>query len=309
MTGPTRPTLPPAYGLTDPDFWRALLPGLSFTDDRAYPHTVLHAPPLTDPSALRADVLEHGYHVGASAAPHVGALAAAVRELSRRGLSPMWLLLADEVWLLTRAFESVYSAAFPGLRLLTDHYVFLVDPADPAMRRGWSPHRDRVDMGFTGPERLPEYVTVWIALTEATAENGCMYLLPAPDDPVYATDDPSRLPQDPQSALAVPVAAGTPIFWTGRVIHWGGRTAPRCPADAIRASLAFAAARPDYETGLFEIADQTRLPTLEMRLELVFERLENYQHRLASFAEFEALRAEHRALSRPAAPASDPMRI
>ena len=270
------------------------MPSLEFTDERSYPPDLVRdAEPLTDPGHLRAAVLEQGYHVGAPCKRYVGALALAASELVRRGLSPMWLLLADEVWLLTRAYQSTFAAAFPHLRLLSDHYVFVVDPADPTQRKGWSAHRDRPDMSFVGPDRDPEYINVWLALTDATAENGCMYVLPAPDDPLYATQDPAVALPDPQSTLAVPVAAGTPIFWTGRLIHWGGRSAPHRSASALRLALAFAAAAPDYETGLVEIAEVPRLPSLASRLALLFERLENYQHRLDGFEDYERLRAEH----------------
>lgn len=299
MTSP-RP-LPPAQSLTDPSYWHAMLPGLSFTEGRPYPPDISRAAPLTAPGPLREDVLRHGYHVGATGAPHVRALAQAAGELVRRGLDPMWLLLSDELWLLTKSYQSTFAAAFPHLRLLVDHYVFLVDPSDPGQNRGWAPHRDRPDMAFVGPDRVPEYVTIWLALTDATADNGCMYLLPGPDDPDYATQEPTKLPKDPQSVIAVPVAAGTPIFWTGRVIHWGGRAAPHCAPGALRVSVAFAAASPDYETGLFEVAAPTQLPSLEERLGLLFDRIDNYQHRVAEFTGYAALKAEYAALKRQAA--------
>jgi hypothetical protein len=56
-----------------------------------------------------------------------------------------------------------------------------------ACQSGWSPHRDRP---ATGPDSFredgtPRYLTAWVALTDATPETSCLYVLPAPQDEGY----------------------------------------------------------------------------------------------------------------------------
>lgn len=294
MNAAASPVLPPVERLDDPSYWHEWLRGLGIGATHVYPADPAGAPPADAPG-LRADVLRHGYHIGAGGLPHVPALARGVAALTRAGLHPNWVLLTDEAWLLTRALRPLLRAAFPDLRLLSDHYLFVVDPGDPAHLRGWPPHRDRDDMGFVGPERAPQSLTVWIALTDATTANGCVYLLPASDDALYFTASDSDALADPQSALAVPVPAGTPIFWSGRVLHWGGRAAPIGPPAPPRLAFTFTAAAPDYETRDLEIDAAIELPRLAQRVDLVLSQIDNYSHRLPEFAAFVALREAFRA--------------
>ena len=284
--------------LTDPLYWQSLMPELTFSAERAYPGEEVAAP-VAAAAALRADVLGHGFHVGATGLPQAHELARGAQRLVRAGLHPNWLLLADEVWLLTRTFRPLLRAAFPGQRLIADHYVFLVNPADPTARRGWAPHRDCDDMGFTAG--VPRYVTTWIALTDASTANGCMYLLPASDDPIYATYDDSDVLVDPQAALALPGPAGTPLFGTGRVLHWGGRAAPIGPPAPMRLSLSLASAELDYERSSLEIYDTSELPSLAQRVELVFSQVDRYKHRLPHVAD-EFAQIRHQALGGPRQP-------
>ena len=60
-------------------------------------------------------------------------------------------------------------------------------PCAAACQSGWSPHRDRP---ATGPDSFredgtPRYLTAWVALTDATPETSCLYVLPAPQDEGY----------------------------------------------------------------------------------------------------------------------------
>lgn len=285
--------LPSPARLDDPDYWKSLLPDLNFTPGRPYGQDDL-GNMVASPSALRHDVLLHGYHVGQRGVPFANELAAAVKSLARAGMHPQWLVLADELWLLTKWFQPLLEAAFPRLRLLADYYVFLVDPTEPNQRQGWAPHRDRVDMSFGADDRAPNYLTVWIALTDATPDNGCIYLVPASEDPDYFTMKPWQPPQDLQSIHAVPVAAGTPIFWGGRLLHWGGRAAPFGASTEPRIAFAFAAATAESERSEVEISGRSELPSLKERLQTVFCLIEKYKHRLPTYALYAQLRDEYR---------------
>ena len=72
----------------------------------------------------------------------------------------------------------------------------------------------------------PGLITVWIALTEATVDNGCMYILPTDLDPTVPDDLKAReigrytLP----GIRAMPASPGSMFCWSTRLLHWGAKT-------------------------------------------------------------------------------------
>lgn len=58
---------------------------------------------------------------------------------------------------------------------------------------GFSPHRDRQpdDCGASfRSDGTARYATCWIALSEATPESGCLYVIPRDQDPGYTAGAP-----------------------------------------------------------------------------------------------------------------------
>jgi hypothetical protein len=68
-------------------------------------------------------------------------------------------------------------------------------------------------------------LTSWIPLSDATPQNGCMYVVPAHLDPHYGkpTTPRSQLP-DLSLARALPVRPGDYLVWNQAVLHWGGES-------------------------------------------------------------------------------------
>src|SRR5207244_2616081 len=84
---------------------------------------------------------------------------------------------------------------------------------------GWPPHCDDANR--------PNRVTVWIPLSDATLDNGCMYVVPRDR---AAADADARL----QACRALPAAAGSILGWNFDVLHWGSTcTRPGEPRIAI----------------------------------------------------------------------------
>src|SRR5579862_1169475 len=119
-----------------------------------------------------------------------------------------FVFIYDEFW---RVFREPFLARFltgalgKGYRQLPYCWGHFVPPNS----RGWRPHVD-------GPTVLPK-LTVWLALTDATLENGCMYLVPRNSQTAEISDRflaiASFQPKDAMSLLhnskALPVAAGS----------------------------------------------------------------------------------------------------
>ena len=113
-------------------------------------------------------------------------------------------------------------------------WTYRVDPQKQGS--GWGPHVDSRD----DAERL----SIWIPLTEATARNGCMFVIPLDRVPLGLPTsflDWTSIPVEKLSTLLhgvtpLPALPGSILGWNNRLIHWGGRASE--PADGVRVSIA-----------------------------------------------------------------------
>lgn len=141
---------------------------------------------------------------------------------------------------------------------------------------GWAPHDDY----RTGRET---FLSAWIPLSDATVENGCMFLLPAGrsreiGEAVDADRDlPSRVFRNAlQDVIALPVPAGSMIGWRGEVLHWGGANAG---GNEPRLSLALEFRARGARTSTFEsplIDPRAPLPPFRLRLFAIVKALREY---------------------------------
>ena len=100
----------------------------------------------------------------------VSGLARGVERLVEAGWPPNFILMYDETWLLVHQLKHIVLLS-TGNRLSYDFSVFHVG----AGSAGWPPHRDRGgdSTGAFRTDKLPQYCTTWIALSDATcARNG-----------------------------------------------------------------------------------------------------------------------------------------
>ena len=230
------PPLPAAAELLAPGFWEALCPGLRARG--APPAPPGAAPPPGLGGGPRAGLLGGGFACLApgelAPAAAVAALARGVEALEAEGWPATFILVFDEAWaLLERAAALVREAS--GNEPNLDVLAWKVDPARG--QGGFSPHRDRQPADVAGSFRADgsaRYVTCWVALSDATPENSCLYCVPAAADPGYAAGD--RDDVDPltralggnkesyQLIRALPCEAGGAVVFTHRLIHWGSRS-------------------------------------------------------------------------------------
>ena len=215
----------------DPDYWRALNPELTISDQ---PFSVRRIPySVTDDEArgFVQQVHEDGYLHTSPLLPHadVGRLKNGIERVAGAGYPAIFACVYDEFY---QAFDGLQAVLSP---LLGDDYLmvpeglgaFYVDPGERGrhtMCGPTPPHRDSL-----GPDRRvlerqgPTILNVWIPLTDATPLNSCIYLVPASHDPAYFTEergaDPSRVPF--QDIRARPAQAGSVMAWTTHLLHWG----------------------------------------------------------------------------------------
>ena len=161
------------------------------------------------------------------------------------GWPAVWAVVSDQFWQCARlpAIAAIVRGRLgAGYAQASQVWIHVVPAVDRA--GGWMPHFD----GFRDAR-----VTVWIALTDATPANGCMYLVPPSGLPagmrtmdlgaqVAMTDVLATL----HGARALPAPAGAAIGWDFDVLHWGGRASN--PSSARRAiSLVFVGGGRDAE--------------------------------------------------------------
>src|SRR5439155_11077396 len=110
-----------------------------------------------------------------------------------------------------------------GYRQVSRVWLHHVPPRNAAS--GWPPHFD----GYRRANRL----TVWVPLTDATLDNGCIYLIPrnlipAGTAAAFAGAGGLGVPDVQallQASRAVPTPVGTVVGWSFDVLHWGARFA------------------------------------------------------------------------------------
>lgn len=161
----------------------------------------------------------------------------------------------------------------PSMKFSFDMLAWHIDPR--RQQSGFSPHRDRQpetyqalqdsfyngtddDNGGEVTSGMAKYVTHWIALSDATPENSCLYVIPRQFDPGYFEgDDPKgddvedetckgveetdltgqntvKGRDDPltralstkesyQNIRALPRQSGQSLIFTHRILHWGSK--------------------------------------------------------------------------------------
>ena len=112
---------------------------------------------------------------------------------------------------------------------------------------GGGPKPAHQDNFYFGPTDIEGVVTAWIALDDATLENGCLYFGEGTNlGPVYAhvapADEPFNLQLpaailDKQPMSPAPVRKGGVSFHHGNTFHQSGAEPQRALAPRLRAAL------------------------------------------------------------------------
>lgn len=277
----------------DLDYWRQLNPQLTIGGTGE--------PSVAESAPWPADVLDaHVRHLATAgylqAAPFLDperiiALRTAVERLRAAGWPPVFLFVYDQVWDLART-PSVQallrSALGPGFR--EDSLVWCFHVAPKAGASGWAPH-------FDGPERSNR-LTLWFPLTDATLDNGCMYIVPDGMLPPSVDNSGGEVAlgwNDVNAMLravrALPCDAGGLLSWRFHVLHW---SAIARAASHPRISVAMEFLGTDVEPQPLEkpLLDGSRRPDdVSMRLYAIGKSLKTYitfEPGLAPFAQVAA---------------------
>lgn len=260
-----------------PDYWRRLFPEFSVAKVTQVGSSAANSEHFHSHAEQFARA---GYFQTAPIIPLnlIGRLKACLDTVRQNDWPAVFVYVYDELWQVTRS-EPVKSLLHALLGRdsrqnchVWGHYVQVHDGA-----AGWRPHIDN--------PRTPDRVTIWIALTDATLDNGCMYLIPKNRAPMEIDTAFRKAPTVEkkivnrllQNSRALPALAGSVLGWGSGVIHWGsachGTGVPRL---AISQEFFAASSAPSAaENPVFD--GSGALPTFTERLEVIAKAIVNYE--------------------------------
>jgi len=274
-----------------PAYWEELNPDLSVRGSRTT--TLVEAAPLDSQcqEEFLAEYAKEGYFQTEPMlmTSTTERMRQCVEVLRKEGWPPVFALVYDLFWLAARgpSLVRLLSAILgPAYKQVSHVWVYYIYPRRGAT--GWRPHTDGL---------RKRRINVWIPLTDATLDNGCMYIIPrdlAPrgvEGPILKqksfnlTEVQALL----QSSRSLPARAGEYLAWDDDVIHWGSTC---LQAGDPRISIAFEfigeqVDSEDHELPLLDAHDS--LPTFAQRLNVIGKGILTYP-------KFEALLSRYKKL-------------
>ena len=294
--------------LDNVESWRSFLPSLTITSSSSSSSSSSPQPPPPSATILN-DLKEDGFSLSAPVHPNTALLQKlreAIQYLHDNNLPPSFIALYDECFELADFYKG---NVFHGTK---NHFNFdilawCIDPSKSEC--GFSPHRDRqppnsqIKASFH-ENGLAKYVTCWTALSPATPDNSCLYVIPKPHDPGYmkgddddndnASPDPlSRCLQsktDYQNIRACPRSPGESLVFTHRLIHWGSAGSKRSQSPP-RIAISFVASSLDFESPYLTCGESR--PNFLQRLVLICAQLIIYYQRFPSIIDYKHLKLIH----------------
>ncbi len=263
--------------LRTPAFWQELLPGFDISDSET--RLLTSQARLPNVQLTPQLLIDEGYQQfdGVIVDDALATLQGGISQLHDRGWLPVFAMLYDPYWAFVASLKDLVMATLgKDAKMLPDFWAWYVDPRQ--QQAGWSPHRDKPGNTLLD-DGMPVSATVWVALTEATPMNGCMYIIPADRDSGYRDFENNTPEVDLQSIRALTAPAGSVLIWNQRIYHWGSKSSPR--AKQPRLSIAFEFQRGDYAPFNQPLMPLQIFPDFNLRLKLVGKQILQYQHMYA----------------------------
>jgi phytanoyl-CoA dioxygenase PhyH len=262
---------------SDRTYWKSLYPSFSICDGASFVPEV----PSFETSTLckaKSDLASRSYFLveGAIAGSIIGPMLGCVEAVRKAGWPPVFAYIYDQLWLVWRLapVEQLLTAGLgPGYRWIPHGWCHYVHPVSGAS--GWPPHVDG---------NLSNRMSIWLPLTDATLDNGCIYVVPSNlnaagigERRALRAASNLQMRELLQRGRALPARAGSVLGWYFRILHWGSVCHA---ADGPRVSLVmeFIGADEralDSELPLFD--PQGPLPALPQRLHAIGRAILQYK--------------------------------
>ena len=154
-----------------------------------------------------------------------------IRNVTKRGQKSSYALLFDEFYAVISKLKHVLTPILgDDYQLVLDEpEAYYVSPEDS--REGTLPHRDSLrPRESLKADGLPSLLNTWVAITDATHLNSCIYVVLGRYDPGFplwnkkkSRNNAAGTNFDLRNIRALPMKAGSVLGWTPHLLHWGGR--------------------------------------------------------------------------------------
>lgn len=199
----------------------------------------------------------------------------AMQALHYRGIPPVYIYLYDQPWLLfARLGELVRHFLGETFAVLPNLWAWHLSREG---ERGWPPHLDcdAQTVFGVGDAAVLMSLSLWLPLTDANEENGCMYVLPRPKE-AGCRNAFSLENINVGDAVALPVKAGSVLGWPQDLYHWGGAYSTKAQNSRLSLSLEFQNCA--FDPLAEPLLDLTDLPPYRERRALIEAQFTNYRH-------------------------------
>ncbi|MDH5180856.1 MAG: phytanoyl-CoA dioxygenase family protein [Gammaproteobacteria bacterium] len=271
-----RENVPTIAQAQDTEFWLKLNPHFTITPEGS--HDKLAPIPVNVTEEMLHYLVTDGYIQldKVISTEFVAGLRSGVDNLRNAGINPSFVFVYDEFWIISRQLNRLLTPILgETYQQLPDFWCWYLDPH--TQEAGWGPHRDRIHANPIFPDGMPKSVTVWIALTDATPLNGCIYMLPAHLDKDYFNFKTRETNVNAHGIRALPVDAGSLLMWNQRVVHWGGTSSTRTSEPRISMAIEYQRADvPPFNTPMLK-TPEALLP-FDVRLMLIAKQFTQYHH-------------------------------
>lgn len=272
------PLLPQAENI---DFWRTLNPNSTISDKPFQSFPAISAIKQDELDEYALQLKEEGYFQTHPVIPPatLQQMLECIENVRKIGFPPMFALVYDVFYQVFAYFDSSLARILgKGYKLMPNFWVYYIDTSDSG--KGFEPHRDAEYANTIGPDGMPNVITIWVTITDATPLNSCMYLVPANRDPQYVNAIHDLNTGATQFALedirALPTKAGVLSCWDQYVFHWGSRSSKR--AKLPRVSYAAYCQRGDISSVDDVAIDIPSVLDFETRLALICKGLYRYSY-------------------------------
>lgn len=285
--------LPPPENVLDKfidiAYWRGLNPKLSIGGQGRTSRAAKR--PKAFPKPLVHDLEDDGYcrAEGVFKERDLVEVKEAIETVTSAGWLPIFAFIYDAPWRLARSPQVLALAD----RLLgsRDHGMaldfWITSVANDSESHGFNPHKDNHSSANAckNPARA---VTVWIALSDATPENGCLYVIPENLER-FSVEELEREygANDFFGAVlhrtrALPAETGTILCWRNTLTHWGSFGSGRASTPRLSLSVAYMIPEkhPDNPNAGNPLLKRDQpLPIFGQRLIYVANSIQNYHYR------------------------------
>ena len=197
--------------------------------------------------------------------------------LTNNGLPPVFIYIYDQPWALFHKLNQIIQY-FLGdkFALLPNFWAWHIPPVKG--ESGWPAHIDcnaktRFEDNNCGTTLMS--MSLWVPLTDATMENGCMVVLPRSREILYnpPITDPIQIKSN--DAVDLPASSGSVLGWSQDLYHWSRHVS----SDAItpRVSLSLEFQNPAFAPLIEPLLDIAHPPAFAERLALILRQFKKYK--------------------------------